>query len=634
MLEQSISVQDDRDSAREDMKQDNATESISKVKKRDVIKSVFTLGPIVTTSNQSDHSHSVEEQTQLQRQYEYLQNGNPEEWEKKLKAIILIQSYFRGWKDRKLVNGMKLNRDARWDDLVKRTGEITYANEQLDNKNDVRSRWHRAVQAAARLEKGEGVFNPPKSLIEEIPVSELSEKDRKARKATFWGALSMGIGKGNSAGQGKENGKERDESQVLPFQSKALEQQHWLEMIDGKHRYGSNMKYYFRKWKEAETQDNFFRWLDRGDGKDLDLEEMPRERFERERITYLSAEQRLNYLIKVDKNGLLRWARNNELVDTAAGKWKDAGNGNGIISDDTNNSIDSDEDNHNEISGRHAYASTSKTPWNGKHRHKPVSPNASSTDSLSSDSYSAGSDLDDNEDTHYVGIDKSDKGWLESRKNKLTPGGMRKELLRKTVRRNTWIYVCDMKLNLFVGIKQSGTFQHSSLLAGGKVTSAGIIVVKHGLIKSLNPLSGHYRSSIEHYRAFIGQLEGRGVDLSHIKIAKSVLSLWGLSKYAQVTKREQSILTHIRRALHLSHEATEEEKSAALQENAEKEEKEHQERMKAVHEAEEQSGIQDKGDESDKEEIRRIRREVLYGKEKQREDEQRKHDTEDEVPPI
>ena len=84
---------------------------------------------------------------------------------------------------------------------------------------------------------------------------------------------------------------------------------------------GSNMKFYFRKWKEAETSDNFFRWgvgdmvarcitdfrLDRGGGKDLDLEELPRERLERERIQYLSAEQRLNYLVKVDREGLLRW---------------------------------------------------------------------------------------------------------------------------------------------------------------------------------------------------------------------------------------------------------------------------------------------------------------------------------------
>lgn len=47
--------------------------------------------------------------------------------------------------------------------------------------------------------------------------------------------------------------------------------------------------------------------LDRGDGKDLDLEELPRERFERERITYLSAEQRLNYLVNIDSDGKLRW---------------------------------------------------------------------------------------------------------------------------------------------------------------------------------------------------------------------------------------------------------------------------------------------------------------------------------------
>jgi len=86
------------------------------------------------------------------------------------------------------------------------------------------------------------------------------------------------------------------------------------------------------------------------------------------------------------------------------------------------------------------------------------------------------------------------------------------------------------------------------------VTSAGIIVVKNGIIKSLSPLSGHYRSSIDvsappastvsppipsstacfispavnlaesqHYRSFVGQLEQKGVDLSHVKIAKSVL---------------------------------------------------------------------------------------------------------------
>lgn len=65
--------------------------------------------------------------------------------------------------------------------------------------------------------------------------------------------------------------------------------------------------------------------------------------------------------------------------------------------------------------------------------------------------------------------------------------------------------------NIFIGIKGTtdaflrgiqcsskyfavtGTFQHSSLIAGGVVTSAGLISVKDGVIHTLSPLSGHYR---------------------------------------------------------------------------------------------------------------------------------------------
>jgi hypothetical protein len=58
-----------------------------------------------------------------------------------------------------------------------------------------------------------------------------------------------------------------------------------------------------------------------------------------------------------------------------------------------------------------------------------------SISSFSSASYSADTDLDDNEDTHYAGLPpKEDQGWLEKRVKGITPGGIRKELLRKTVR--------------------------------------------------------------------------------------------------------------------------------------------------------------------------------------------------------
>jgi hypothetical protein len=101
----------------------------------------------------------------------------------------------------------------------------------------------------------------------------------------------------------------------------------------------------------------------------------------------------------------------------------------------------------------------------------------SSLDSESSASYSASSLLQDNEDTHYVGMDKhKDRNWFQKKTHGITPAGIKQDLLRKTVRwvyfnqprhvaderRNTWIYVSDMRMNFFVGIKKSGLFQHSS----------------------------------------------------------------------------------------------------------------------------------------------------------------------------
>ena len=99
-------------------------------------------------------------------------------------------------------------------------------------------------------------------------------------------------------------------------------------------------------------------------------------------------------------------SRNGELVDTAAGKWKDAGNGGGIIPDDTYDDSQPAQDSDD-----------------------------SDAASISSDSYSATSDLQENEDTHYVGLDKEkEKGWLQEKVHGITPSGIKKKMLRKTLR--------------------------------------------------------------------------------------------------------------------------------------------------------------------------------------------------------
>ncbi|THH33523.1 hypothetical protein EUX98_g664 [Antrodiella citrinella] len=225
-----------------------------------------------------------------------------------------------------------------------------------------------------------------------------SPRQRWRRAAFLIGRLGDGNAMLSHSGQA-EHAKGADR--------KHLETQHWLELIDGKHRYGSNLKvnirdsfastlnslllycqWYHRRWQDDNTTENFFRWLDEGGGKDLSLKECPREQLEKERITYLSSKQ----------------------------------------------------------------------------------------------------------------------------------------------------------LNVFIGIKDPGTFQHSSFLGGGLVTSAGLISVKDGLIHTLSPLSGHYRTSISHFKQFLSVLEERGVDMHKVEISKAEAALWGIEHLKKFQKKQAELV--------------------------------------------------------------------------------------------
>lgn len=103
--------------------------------------------------------------------------------------------------------------------------------------------------------------------------------------------------------------------------------EYFLEMVDSKHRHGSHLRAYHAAWKNSPSNENFFYWLDHGEGKDIELPRCPRERLEKDQVRYLSPEERFNYLVNVDDAGLLRWAKNNELVDTDSKRYKDSVNG-------------------------------------------------------------------------------------------------------------------------------------------------------------------------------------------------------------------------------------------------------------------------------------------------------------------
>ena len=122
----------------------------------------------------------------------------------------------------------------------------------------------------------------------------------------------------------------------------------------------------------------------------------------------------LNYLVKIDDKGKLRWARNNELIDTSAGRWKDAGGGAGIVPEEVPRETES------------------------------VPPPRDSFDSVPSVSADASpSPEQENAATHYVGDTKGKTRLTRLIKRHFTVRGMTDRLLRKTVGRNTWIYVSD-----------------------------------------------------------------------------------------------------------------------------------------------------------------------------------------------
>jgi hypothetical protein len=108
-------------------------------------------------------------------------------------------------------------------------------------------------------------------------------------------------------------------------------------MIDPHHRYGSHLKAYHTYWmKHTDNKDNFFQWLDEGDGLNIDLADQgrPRKALDTEKVRYLTREQRLHYLVRVDENGLLRWAKNNKKIDTTI-EFKDSEEG--IVKADDDN---------------------------------------------------------------------------------------------------------------------------------------------------------------------------------------------------------------------------------------------------------------------------------------------------------
>lgn len=177
-------------------------------------------------------------------------------------------------------------------------------------------------------------------------------------------------------------------------------------------------------------------------------------------MRYLSKEERLHYLVKIDPEGRLCWAKNGARIDTTA-EYKDSIHG--IVSADD------------------------ETP---AYRH--ASQEAARDDDSSSHSSESTQEDEDDRANKYTSPE-FDKSKGVKKVKHVSAATIMNKLLRGSVKKNTWIFVADTSFRLYVGIKQSGAFQHSSFLHGSRISAAGLIKIKNGQLDKLSPLSGHYR---------------------------------------------------------------------------------------------------------------------------------------------
>ncbi|KAF7549161.1 hypothetical protein G7Z17_g6587 [Cylindrodendrum hubeiense] len=415
-------------------------------------------------------------------------------------AARVIQRTFRGHRARREMNGFGLDAGTRWMTAI-REAQFREVN-RPKSKDDTdmsnmgagspegrqhsmaREKWKKASMVARRANHDDDSSDSSSQSSDE----EASPEDRAAAKAQ----------------RHKANSTRRSEAKMMGIQ-------YFLEMVDLKHRYGSNLRTYHEEWKRSPTKENFFYWLDYGEGRNIELESCPRDRLDRERVRYLSREERQYYLVEVDNEGRLRWAKNGKRIDTTV-EYKDSIHG-VVPSDDPTPAFN-------------------PVVESGQPR--------GSVDTTSSDS-SLESIREADRAAKYATPGFDDSGSFK-KVSHLSASTIFNRLLRKSVKKNTWIFVADTSFRLYVGIKNSGAFQHSSFLQGSRISAAGLIKIKNGRLRSLSPLSGHYRPPAANFRAFVRNLKDGGVDTSHVAISKSYAVLVGLEAYLRTRHKGKEML--------------------------------------------------------------------------------------------
>lgn len=442
------------------------------------------------------------------------------------RAATLIQRTYRGYRTRRQMKGLALNADTRWTHAIRemKFREMATPRSRLSTEGDMATKDNlKSLGTDNAATKRSSSARQKWKKVAVIAGRAAQDMDDETSSSHF---NSNDDSQLSTSEQREQAHRKREEAKAKRRKdARMMGLQYFLEMVDLKHRYGSNLRTYHEEWKKSDTNENFFYWLDYGEGRDLDMTACPRERLDREQVRYLSLEERQYYLVQVDSEGRLCWAKNKTRIDTTE-NWKDSIHGIVPATDSTPpfrpnsdhpNQPRLFQDDESESRSRHNNGNTfgaSETELEASRAAKYVSPGFT-----------------------------DEKG--HKKVTRFSASTIFDALLRKSVRKNTWIFVADTSFRLYVGIKDSGAFQHSSFLQGSRISAAGLIKIKNGRLTSLSPLSGHYRPPASNFRAFVRSLKEEGVDMSHVSISKSYAVLVGLEAYTKTQQKGKDLLRKV-----------------------------------------------------------------------------------------
>jgi hypothetical protein len=101
---------------------------------------------------------------------------------------------------------------------------------------------------------------------------------------------------------------------------KNMSMKYWIEAADPQHRYGSLLEPYCRLWMKNNVQGSFFEWLDEGEGREIDLQESPRQELMASHVEYLdkSGREQCEIGFAKDEKGQVRliYKESGERLDT------------------------------------------------------------------------------------------------------------------------------------------------------------------------------------------------------------------------------------------------------------------------------------------------------------------------------